>query len=300
MVRARKLFSSWDKSGAIHVMLYSLFRSSQPVGDMCPNHILVAPFAAAGGEQFRLWGAAAHGPGDDGEQLDDSSDSAGGEDAAGDEQLDNSSDAGGEAAAGDELDEDEILAELAMALCEGIEDDEMAAAQAVAEPPPPAQVSAPQAVAEPPPPAAQVAAPAAEAPAGSSRDPPRIVQQGGVRVPSAHHIRFGAGTLTYYEGSGDFVATCCQSDHGIRCRMTRRAVPIRRTSAASGRALGLLAAFLLEPAHNSEQGRLRLRAFDARRAARTMLRNGEGALAFFALERNQRDDEPDSEPEGVA
>jgi hypothetical protein len=296
-VRARKLFASWDKSGDISMMFYSLFQSEQPVGEMCPNQVLVAPFAAAGGQQFRIWGAPAHGPGD-GDQPDNPELDEGPVSDADEQQADELAD---EAPAGDELDDD-ILAELAIAVFDGLENaqDEEAQVQPPEPPPPALEAAGPAPVAEPLDGAVVALGHGpASALAGSSRDPP-IVQGGGMRVPSALWTRFGDGTLTYYEGTGDIVATCCRVGHGTRCRMTRRACPIRPFSAASGRALGLLAAFLLEPGHNTQEGKARLRSFEARRAARSRLQGSPGSQGLFAKERKQRDDEPDSEPEGVA
>ena len=112
----------------------------------------------------------------------------------------------------------------------------------------------------------------------------------------------GPSTLVYYSTSGLFYAYCRRCGHGARCCKNRKSLEGR--SPAAGRPLGFLYWWLLQrlqhldgedcgKAHRADCNP----TWVQRREARDALKLVPGADQLFAAERDQRGDEPDSEPE---
>lgn len=317
-VVAFNLFASWDRSMTMHMRFYSLFDSAQAVGSMTPNIVLVVPFRPADGQEFTLWDPCRPRR----RQAPRPQPPAQPEDAAAiaDGDLDSVAPDGEESdesvpEPADESDEEEEGVDAAAMLAAEIDDAlaEIMEEGAPEEAAPP--VNASSSGMDVPEPAAQSSPtgsdaigmavamhPAAHSGDGGARaNHPRAaiaeVRGSGLRLPAEVVLPVATGTITFYETIGDFVAKCSFPGHGNLCRLTRRAIPVRPTTTGSGRALGLMTAFLLEEGHRTPAGRARMSEFAQRRAGRTFLKEVPNSDLLFARERPRRDDEPDSEPE---
>lgn len=147
----------------------------------------------------------------------------------------------------------------------------------------------------PPPP------PAARGHAGALR--PRSAS---AREHAEVRVNFPSGRIVYYRANGNFEAFCRL--HDGRCCLTRTGLAsARRARAAQGRPLGLMAAWLTRltcvasnRAEHKDALAIASLSHQARFESRRQLRELPGGPELEALERPQRDDEPDSEPEGLA
>jgi len=116
-------------------------------------------------------------------------------------------------------------------------------------------------------------------------------------------VQIGAGldtsTIVSYT-SGQIYAYCRGGGHGARCCKSRKGHAGR--SPATGRPLGYLMWWLQQGSDHDTAGdhsRAVAPTWAERRAARTLLQQVPGAQVLFQCERKQRDDEGDSEPEGL-
>jgi hypothetical protein len=313
-VVAVKFFAKLDLKAKWFARWYKLFDSRQPVGTMAPTQVLVTPLGEAGEVQFwpprraprRPRVPEAVGPGCSDDLGQGSGDEAEAEEHEHEPLADALADDGD--SGGDLADVCEALADELLRLCEGpgqeVVEDEMLPLPPLAGDerevlvsgggvPPPA---------EPEPPAVPSAAAGAFVEALVAQPRRHAAPAPGLRVGVESVCYFAFGTISAYR-SGDLVATCGYPGHA-RCRITRTVqLQGSRTKSAKGRPLGLMAAWLLDDAHQSQAAhcqaaKAKAYSFEQRRAARTALRNTPGSEPLFEKERGRHDTEQHSEPEG--
>ena len=117
-----------------------------------------------------------------------------------------------------------------------------------------------------------------------------------VETEASIAIQFQAGRIVYYFGEERFYAECVK--HGAGCRLGRGRRRYAGSDPAAGRPLGLLVAWLIIGTAECHADPLGAHDFDweTRRDCREYLHSIPGAEKLFEKERKQ--DEPTSEPEG--